>query len=80
MLFAFDLVQPIPPEALPLFFLVLGIGVVIAVLVLYLRDRTCRKRGHNFQEINSFPGGKDTVVIFLKCKRCGLKKYDEQNR
>jgi len=80
MFFAFEFVRALQPEELPLFAWTLGVGGVIAALLLYLRDRFCKARGHNFEELDCFPGGKDTMVVSYKCRRCGFKKYEEKKR
>ena len=77
MIFAF---QPLEPDQYPVAIWSAVILGVIAVLYFVIRGYLCRTRGHNFEELDCFPGGKDTMTVSYRCRRCGFKKYEDKRR
>jgi uncharacterized membrane protein len=72
--------QPLEPNQYLIAIWSAVIGTVIAVLYFVIRGYLCRTRGHNFEELDCFPGGKDTMTISYRCRRCGFKKYEDKRR
>jgi hypothetical protein len=72
--------QPLEPDQYPIAIWSAVILGVIAVLYFVICIYLCRTRGHNFNELDSFPGKKDTMTVLYRCRRCGFQKYEDKER